>query len=57
MKTGILNNERGQGLTEYLILLVLIGVAAIAATQQVGTAIRGRLDAARTKINSVSVNP
>jgi Flp pilus assembly pilin Flp len=56
MRTQPTLDESGQGLTEYLILLILISVASITIVTQVGTAIDGRFKAAKEKINSLSVN-
>jgi Flp pilus assembly pilin Flp len=47
----ILKEERGQGLTEYLVLLVLIAVVSIGVVQSLGRAIRGKLTTARENIN------
>jgi len=56
MQKNILKNENGQGLTEYLILLILIAVLAIGAVQGLGSTVRGKIERARGKINSVSVD-
>ncbi len=53
----ILRNEHGQGLTEYLILLILISVASITIVTQMGGAIDNRFKAAKEKIQAMSVNP
>jgi Flp pilus assembly pilin Flp len=55
-KRTILSNESGQGLTEYLILLILISVGSIAVVTQIGGAIDNRFKAAKEKIQSMSVN-
>ncbi len=52
----IVRNESGQGLTEYLVLLVLISVASITIVTQMGGAIDNRFKAAKEKIQSMSVN-
>lgn len=57
LKTSILGNESGQGLTEYLILLILISVVSITVVTQMGGAIDNRFKAAKEKIQSISVNP
>lgn len=49
-------NESGQGLTEYLVLLILISVASITIVTQMGGAIENRFRAAKEKIQSMSVN-
>lgn len=54
---SICRNERGQGLTEYLVLLILISVASITIVTQIGGAIDNRFKAAKEKIQSMSVNP
>ena len=53
----MLLDRSGQGLTEYLILLILVAVVCIGGVTSLGKAIDGRLDEARKKINSISVNP
>jgi len=45
-------NQNGQGLTEYLILLVLVSVACITAVTTLGNTIKDKLQIARSKINS-----
>jgi Flp pilus assembly pilin Flp len=45
-------NQSGQGLTEYLILLVLVSVACITAVTTLGNTIQDKLQIARNKINS-----
>jgi Flp pilus assembly pilin Flp len=55
-KCSILSNESGQGLTEYLVLLILISIASITIVTQMGNAVEGRFRAAKEKINSLSVN-
>ena len=50
-------DENGQGLTEYLVLLILISVASITIVTQVGGAIENRFRAAKEKIQGISVNP
>jgi len=37
---GVMGNRRGQGLVEYLILVCLVGIAAIAVVSVVGTNVR-----------------
>lgn len=39
-------NTKGQGLTEYLILLVLISVVSIAATRTLGSTIKKKIQLA-----------
>lgn len=47
----ILNNK-GQGLTEYLILLILIAVVSIGAAKTLGSTVREKLELARRHIYS-----
>ena len=39
-----LENKQGQGMSEYLILVMLVAVAAITATTSVGKTVFGKLD-------------
>ncbi len=48
MKT---RSQSGQGLTEYLILILLIAVVSISATKSLGNLIRDKLQQARSEIN------
>lgn len=57
IQTPVLRNESGQGLTEYLILLILISVVSITVVTQMGGAIGNRFRAAKEKIQALSVNP
>lgn len=45
-------DEKGQGLTEYLILLLLISIVSIAAVQTLGSTIKGKLQMAKRHIES-----
>ncbi|NDD92422.1 Flp family type IVb pilin [bacterium] len=45
----------GQGLTEYLILLVLISLVSIAAVRSLGSTIQGKLTLVRNHIEKVSI--
>lgn len=45
-------NEDGQGLTEYLILLLLVSIVSIAAVKALGGIIKQKLQVARNHINS-----
>jgi len=58
MKTQfrLLRNESGQGLTEYIVLLILISIASITIVTQIGNAVEGRFRAAKVKINNLSVD-
>jgi Flp pilus assembly pilin Flp len=48
------SRQRGQGLTEYLILMVLISLVSIAAVKSLGGTIQRKLQMAREHINQVS---
>ena len=57
MKSTMKLDEKGQGLTEYLVLLLLISVVSIAATKSLGGTIRSKIQEARNHINKdVSAN-
>ncbi len=45
-------NNKGQGLTEYITLLVLVSLVAVGATKSVGKLIREKIETARRHINS-----
>ncbi len=45
-------NSSGQGLTEYLILLLLIAVVSIVATRTLGRVINDKVELARRHIES-----
>jgi Flp pilus assembly pilin Flp len=45
-------NNRGQGLTEYLILLMLISVVCIAGAKALGNTVKAKIEEARNQINS-----
>ncbi len=47
-------NQSGQGLTEYLILMLLICVVSIAAAQGLGRTVKRKIQEARDSINKVS---
>jgi Flp pilus assembly pilin Flp len=53
----LLKNNRGQGLTEYIVLMMLICVVSIATVASLGKTIRGKIIEAENKINSVSGDP
>lgn len=44
--------RKGQGLTEYLILLILIAVVSISAAKSLGTTVREKIQTARQNIDS-----
>jgi len=45
-------NERGQGLTEYLILLLLVSVVSITAVKTLGSTVKDKFQVIRNHINS-----
>jgi Flp pilus assembly pilin Flp len=51
---NLLRNRNGQGLTEYMILLTLIGVTSIVAVTSLGNTVREKIQQARKQINGVS---
>jgi Flp pilus assembly pilin Flp len=52
MKVDYWRNERGQGLSEYLILVLLIAVVSIASVKSLGGTIKSKLQSVRNHINS-----
>lgn len=46
----ILKNQKGQGLTEYMLLVALIAIATLAVTKQFGSVVKERIDDAKQKI-------
>lgn len=51
-KSNSLHNESGQGLTEYITLLVLVALVAVGATQSLGKKIREKIKTATSHVNS-----
>ena len=47
------NNENGQGMTEYVIILVIIAVVCIAISVQFGGKIKGLFETADQEIDTV----
>ncbi len=45
-----ITDQSGQGLTEYLILLILVGVSAIVAANQLGGVIKRKLELAKRHV-------
>ena len=45
------NNSKGQGLTEYLILLLLVAVVSIVAAKSLGGTLKKKLQSARNQID------
>ena len=48
----LLSNNRGQSLTEYITLMVLVCLVAVGATKSLGTTIREKIKTARRHVNS-----
>lgn len=48
----LIRDERGQGLTEYLILLLLVSVVSIAAVRSFGNTVKDKLQVIRSHIES-----
>jgi len=48
---SVIRNQKGQGLTEYLILLILISVVSITAARTLGSTIKNKIQLAREHIN------
>lgn len=44
-------NQQGQGLTEYILLVLLIGVVSITAVKSLGTEIQSKIKQARDSLN------
>ena len=55
LSSGDYEKQLGQGLTEYLILLVLISLVSIAAVRSLGGTIQGKLTLIRNHIEKVSI--
>jgi Flp pilus assembly pilin Flp len=51
--TGL--NESGQGMSEYLILVMLIAIASIAATRSVGKTVFNKLNQVQESIKGVTI--
>lgn len=45
-----IQNQKGQSLTEYLILILLVAVISITAVKALGTTIRSKLEQAKNHI-------
>ncbi len=55
---NLVKNEQGQGLTEYIILLMLVSVISITAVSTLGHTVRNKIQEASKAINSnVSSDP
>ena len=44
-------DQKGQGLTEYILLVLLIGVVSIGAVKSLGTEINSKIKQARDSLN------
>jgi Flp pilus assembly pilin Flp len=53
----MIKNEQGQGLTEYIVLMMLICVVSIGVVSTLGKTVRRKISEAEAKINSVSSDP
>lgn len=51
MKAALIRSQSGQGLTEYIILLLLVSVISIAAVKGLGSTVKGKIQEARDHIN------
>lgn len=51
-KNSAICNQSGQGLTEYLILLMLIAVVSIASAKTLGNTVKEKIQQARRHIDS-----
>jgi Flp pilus assembly pilin Flp len=49
---SVLKNNRGQGLTEYIVLLMLVSVISISAVSLLGRTVKGKIEEATRTINS-----
>ena len=56
MINKLMKNESGQGMTEYVIILVSIAVVCIAIAVQFGGHIKGLFETADTEIDTVDAN-
>tara|TARA_R110000796_G_scaffold227729_2_gene344553 strand:- start:2830 stop:3003 length:174 start_codon:yes stop_codon:yes gene_type:complete len=52
----LMKNQRGQGMTEYVIILVAIAVVCIAIAVQFGGQIKGLFETADAELNTVNTN-
>lgn len=44
-------NQKGQGLTEYMTLLVLVSLVAVGAARTLGTTVRSKIETATRHVN------
>ncbi len=51
-KSSILSNQQGQGLVEYVGLLLLVVLTVMTITKTVGTTVKGKMEEARSHIDT-----
>ena len=51
-----LDSELGQGLTEYLMIMILVAVVSIVAVKSLGSTVKSKIQEAREHINGISPN-
>ena len=56
MMINLLKDERGQGMTEYVIILVAIAIVCIAVSVQFGGKIKSLFETADNEIDTVDTN-
>lgn len=49
---NLISNNRGQGLTEYISLLLLVAILSIAAAKSLGGTIKSKIETAQRHIRS-----
>jgi len=52
-----LRDEKGQGMTEYIIMVILIALAVLIFTRFLGTKVGSQTSAAGSKIGSLTIPP
>jgi Flp pilus assembly pilin Flp len=55
LTSRILTDRSGQGLSEYIILVMLIAVCSIAASRMVGSTIKSKLDTINQKLLEIHI--
>ena len=55
MKPSLIRNQSGQGLSEYMILAMLIVVGSIAASKTLGTTIKTKLENVNEQLQQIHV--
>ena len=53
---NLIKDERGQGMTEYVIILVAIAIVCIAVSVQFGGKIKSLFETAGVEIDTVDIN-